>query len=161
MSKTVNVESKVKDIQQGIALSITFFIIGGLLYFNPYYTGSIVFSYLLTILSLLIGIIGLGIELNKLGDQTVKLGFDDLGIGLGLVIAWATIYYFFPIWWVNLITLILLFFGIYGTTIGAIKVLRNLFLSKKSFLLKLPIVIVQFTAFIAAIFTILNILKII
>lgn len=120
-----------------------------------------IFSYSLTILFLLIGIIGLGIELNKLGDQTVKLGFDDLGIGSALLIVWATIYYFFPIWWVNLITIILLFFGVYGTTVGAIKIMRNLFLSKKGFLVKLPIVIVQFAAFIAAIFTILSILNII
>ncbi len=118
-----------------------------------------ILSYLLTIVSLFIGIIGLGIELNKLGDQTVKLGFEELGIGLGLLIVWATIYYFFPIWWVNLITIFLLFFGTYGTTVGAVKILRNLFSSKKSFLFKLPIVIVQFTAFVAAIFTILNILK--
>lgn len=120
-----------------------------------------ILSYSLTILFLLIGIVGLGFELNKLGDQTVKLGFDDFGVGFALVSIWAIIYYFFPIWWINLITIILLFFGVYGTTVGAIKILRILFLSKKNFLVKLPIVIVQFTAFVAAIVTILNILKII
>ena len=104
-----NVGTQVEDIQQGISLSITFFSIGGLLYFNPDYTDPLIFSYSLTILCLLIGIIGLGNELNNLGDQTVKLGFYDFGVGFALVSVWAIIYYFFPIWWINLITIILLF----------------------------------------------------
>lgn len=160
ISKKDSDVSKVEDIQNGIAISITFFCVSGLLYFNPNYTGSVILSYLLTTLFLLIGIIGLGVELNKLGDQSVKLGFDDLALGLGLLAVWVTFYYFFPVWWVNLLTIVFLFLGVYGITIGAIKILRNLFLSKKSFLVKLPIVIVQFSAFLAAIFTILNVLKI-
>lgn len=104
---------------------------------------------------------GLGIELNRLGDQTVKLGFDELGIGVGLLLVWATTFYFFPIWWVNLLTLPLLFMSLYGIIKGVLKVFRNLFLSKKIFLVKLPIVLAQFAAFVAAIFTTLNILKII
>ena len=109
---------------------------------------------------MLIAIIGLGIELNRMGEQTVKLGFDDLGIGLVLGIVWLVIYYLVPIWWVNLITIVLLFFSVYGISVGTIKILRNLFLSKKEFLVKLPIVIFQLTAFVAAIVTILNIFKI-
>lgn len=148
-------------MQRGIALSITFLIIGGFLYFTPSYTGSMIISYSLAVFFLLIGITGLGLELNKLGGQTDKLGFDELGIGLGIGIIWAIIYYYLPVWWINLITIFLLFLSVYAITAGIIKILRILFLSKRNILVKLPIVIIQFVAFIAAIVTILDILNLI
>jgi len=151
----------VESVLEGIAVWIAFLGVGGFLYFNPLYTGSTIISYSLTLLCLFIGLVGLGIELNKLGDKGNSVGFDDLGLGLGFGLAWAFVYNFYPIGLANIGSLILFYFSIYGMTIGIIKILRNLFSTKKGFIVKLPIVIAQIAAFIATIATILDIFKVI
>lgn len=154
-------ESKIKDMKSGIVLVITLFMTSGFLYFNPLYLGNEIISYLVILIFLCIGIIGLGIELNKLGENKVKLGFDGLGLGLAFGLIWLVVYYYFGNLISNLITSPFLIIGIYGVADGFADILIILFSSKKELFIKLPIIIAQITAFIAAIFTILNILGIV
>ena len=158
----MNKSEKHDSIRQESAVGVTFLLIATFLYLNPEYLGSEIFSLIVIVLSFVIGVSTLGIALNKISDTKNKLGFDDLGIGLGLGIIWAVIYYYFPIFWVNILTLVILFFGIYGVASGILGIIYNLLFqtsNKKKLFVKIPIVIVQFTAFIAAVFTILNILE--
>lgn len=155
-------ESQSQDLENGLSVIITFLTIAGFLYFDPSHLGNLILSYVLTFLFLLIGIIGLGVELNKLANgNSDKLGFSDLFLGMGMGTCWIIIYYFREGSLSNLVFLPLLLISIYGISKGLIKILKNLFSSESQFIFKLPLVIFQFTAFIAAIFTILNILKLI
>jgi len=117
--------TKPSDVRSGIALAATAFIISIFLYFQPQYFG--VPTKAIAIIFIVIGFGGLGIELEKLTSDkrrstiSSKKGsgiFDNLGIGFALFIAWATIYYYFPIVWVNVLTSVFLIFGVYGMTLG-------------------------------------------
>lgn len=154
-------DSKIKDMKSGIVLVITFFVFSGFLYFNPLYLGNETISSLVILVFLCIGIVGLGIELNKLGDNKVKLGLDGLGLGLALGIIWFVIYYYFGNIVSNIITSPFLMFSIYAIADGFADISIILFSSKKELFIKIPIITAQITAFIAAIVTILNILGVV
>ena len=153
---------KHDSIRQEAAVGVTFLLIATFLYLNPLYLGHEVASLILSVLSFVLGVSLLGVSLNKISDTKSKLGFDDLGIGLGLGMIWAVLYYYFPVFWVNILTMFFLVFGVYGIVSGIMGIMYNLIFQtsdKKKLFVKIPIVIVQFTAFIAAVFTILNILE--
>jgi len=117
--------TKPGDVQSGIALAVTAFIVSIFLYFQSQYFGS--FTKAAAIFLIVIGFGGLGIELEKLTSDkrrsiiNQKKGsgiFDNLGIGLALFVVWATLYFYFPIIWVNVLTSGFLLFSVYGMALG-------------------------------------------
>lgn len=156
-------KSKGLEIQEGIVIAIAFLIFGGFIYLNPSYIGHIKTSYVSASILLVIGVIGLGIELSKIGNQKTRiLGLDDLGIGIGVGILWLTIYSLLDLWFINIPNSFFLFTSIYFILNGIINIFKNLLSStnKKVFLLKLIIFIVQVIGFISAIITIISIFNI-
>jgi hypothetical protein len=105
--------NKSSNVRTGLALALSFFAISVFLYFQPTYLGSV--TRFIAIAFVVIGICGLGLELEKLyhgkDDPTQNAGiFDNLGIGLGLLIIWIILYVNFAAVWLNiLIGLILIF----------------------------------------------------
>ena len=85
---------KIKDPYSGIALAFTFLAIAIFLYFLPNYFKILTATKAAAIVFGVVGVIGLGVELNKFK----RIGFDNLGIGLAFGVVWATLFYFFPIW---------------------------------------------------------------
>ena len=125
-----NVKKKKVDVRSGIALAITFFAISIFLYFQKDYFGFL--TNLISIVCIVIGLIGFGVELNKITSQ--KLGkiidtkkgpgiFDNLGIGIGIFVIWVALYRTFPINWVNILITPLLFFSTYGMILGLVNLL--------------------------------------
>lgn len=112
----------------GIAMALTAFIVSIFLYFQPNYYGPVTNG--VAIALIVLGIMGLGFELEKISSgqwdnltgQPQGSGiFDNLGIGLGFLVVWATVYYYFPMIWVNVLTSVVLLFGVYGTILGVLN----------------------------------------
>lgn len=152
---------KIKDTYDGIALAFTFLAIATFLYFLPNYFKIQTATRAAAIIFGVIGVIGLGIELNKFK----KIGFDNLGIGLALGVVWVTLFYFFPIWWVNIITLPILLFALFGIILGLVHISNNLIFNaapiKERFFKRVPLIIGQVLGITLVILQILKILKII
>ncbi|OBZ14641.1 hypothetical protein A8L34_12020 [Bacillus sp. FJAT-27264] len=163
--KTIKTEKE--NIQHGIAIALSFLVSSFLLFLLPVYLFNNAITYFVSILFAIIGVGGLGIELNKLSSNPKGLGLDNLGIGLVLGTIWTIFYYYFNLWWINLIILPLMLLGCYGIILGIINIFDNLFSSfsspeksKGKFFIKLPVVIAQLAGFILTIMQILQIFKI-
>ena len=76
--------SNKSSIETGIALALSFLTTSAFLYFFSQYLEVETLARVLSILLAFIGVIGLGIELNKLVGQERKLGVDNVGIGLAI-----------------------------------------------------------------------------
>ncbi len=186
---------KVHSTSSGIALSLTAFVIAIFLYFQPNYFG--VMTNGAAVALIVLGIMGLGLELEKIssgqrgnltGEPKGSGIFDNLGIGLGFLVVWATVYYYFPLTWINVITSPMLLFSVYGINLGILNwlfaILPSEPVSEKradekgvkayptsidgskthnpwSMATKIAVIISGVTAFIASLLQILQILKIV
>lgn len=134
MKRRLQIESRSAkrrtNVRDGIALAVAAFAISIFLYFRPRYFGALTTGAAIALIVL--GFAGLGIELNKITSEELDslmnrdkgLGiFDNLGIGIALLIVWGALYHYFPITWVNILTFPVLFFGTYGTVLGLFNVL--------------------------------------
>jgi hypothetical protein len=45
---------------------------------------------------------GLGTDLNKMSGKDGGVGLDNLGFGLGFLVAWAVAFSYVEIWWLNI-----------------------------------------------------------
>lgn len=152
--QTKSPEDLVEDSQNGIAIGFTFLILAAFFYFFPSYLDNTNLSYTFVLISLGIGVIYSGFELNKLLEKRDRLfGLDDISLGLFAGILCSIFYYYFSNLWVNLLLLILLFFSFYGISLGFIKISRNLFASKEKLQFKIPLVISQFIGLLATVLT--------
>jgi hypothetical protein len=121
---------KQSDVRTGIALAISFFVISIFLHFQPQYFGALTTA--IAIVLIVLGFAGLGFELNKTtSDELDSLTnrekgpeiFNNLGMGIALLIVWAALYYNFPWTWVNALTSVILLLGAYGITLGLVNIL--------------------------------------
>ncbi len=156
---------KEKD-QDGIALALTFLIASLFLYLFPTYFKIEFITLSISILFAIIGVFGLGIEINRLSSNPNGIGLDNLGIGVGIFAIWIIFFYYFNIWWVNILIFPVLIFGIYGTILGIMNIIFSLFSDPKESMkvklsVKLPVVIAQLAGFALTLMQILQILKII
>jgi hypothetical protein len=172
---------KKSDVRNGIALAITAFVISIFLYLQPDYFG--ILSTAAAIILIAFGFMGLGFELNKITSQDLASLinrekwpgiFDNLGIGLGFLVIWAAVYIYFPYIWLNIITSVILAFGVYGTTLGlvnvlfvalngsnkAIKVSENEADNAWSLATKIAVIISGVIGFIASLIQILQFIKV-
>ena len=149
-------------IKNGISISTAFIIVAAFIYFNPNYLGNRIISVILSIALGGFGVAGLSIELNKIAGKGQGIGLDNLGVGLLFGGMWAVIYYYFPIWWVNILTLVLLLVAANTFILGLINLIENILitnLSIKITIVKVVISVVQLVAFAAAFLQVLQILK--
>ena len=176
-------------VSSGIAIALTAFLLSIFLYFQPQYLGSL--TNVAQIILIFIGFAGLGIELEKvingnrelLAQQAKVSGlFNNIGIGMALLILWASLYNQSPIAWLNGLTFIILMFATYGITLGLVNLLfaalpqtgivgsvpttpssssQNETRRPWSLALKIAVVISGLTAFLASLLQILQILKVI
>jgi|SRR5690625_1438205 len=159
-------KNEIEKIQGGIALAFAFLASSLVLYLFPSYFKVEIITYCICIILAIIGVAGLGIELNKLSTNPKGIGLDNLGIGIGLFAVWIIFFYYYDLWWINVLIFPLLLFGIYGTVLGIVNIVFFLFSNPNESLkvklsIKLPVVIAQFAGFVLSIMQILQILKII
>jgi len=153
-------DKKRKNPLSGIALAFTFLIISLILFLIPDFFKSIIATRIVMFIFAVIGICGLGFELNKIK----KIGFDNLGVGISLGIIGVIIYYFSPIWWLNIVAFVLFFFSTYGILLGLISILKIIIFSeislKKELIKKILIFLGQIFGISLVILQILKLLKI-
>ena len=153
-------KSKAEDIIEGISISIVFIVIGIALFFLPTFFKNEIFTTIVGVISLVIGIIGLSLELSKMSEKSI--GLDDFGVGLGMLIVWAAIYFYVPFKWMNFISIFILFFGLYGFISGIVKMVYGFFQandSKSEIFIKVILIIIQLIGFISAVVTIVSALS--
>lgn len=150
-------KSKNEKLIEGISLATTFILFGIFLYFTPEFFLYKTLTTVLGLLSIVIGIMGLSFEMSKINDESV--GFSDLGLGLGFLIVWAIIYYYLPNVWINIFSSLFLFFGLYGSFSGTIKVAYGFVFKRESrwkLTSKALVILLQLIGFVSAILTIVN-----
>lgn len=162
--KEVSYEERMKSIKGGLALGLGFLVVATYLMFTPEYFGNDTITRVVSIIIFLLGIIGLSLELNKLVGEHKKIGFDDFGLGLTLVIIWAILHYYFPQTWVNIILFFLLLLAVYGMLLGFINIIHSIIIDTSSIrkkTVKALVVLAQIVAFIGALLQSMQILKLI
>lgn len=150
-------EYPIKQFLDGINVSATLITFGIILYFLPNFFIYETLTSIVSIFSIIIGIMGLSIELSKKNGE--GLGLSDLGVGLGLLILWVFIYYYFPYIWINFLSFILLLIGLYGSIGGFLKLCYGILAkgkSKSNVVLNLLVVLIQVIGFISAVITIVS-----
>jgi hypothetical protein len=148
-----------KSLLDGLPVVISLITLSVFLYVRPEYLGYKTVSMIISIIVVIIGFIGLSIELNKIGE-----GVSDFIIGLIFLIIWGTVYHFYSVVWLNAIMLFFMVFGIYGTSKGLIKMLFGILSNpsqgdKKKRLIILIIQLIGFGATILQYLTSFKIMK--
>ena len=176
--------------RSGISLALTAFIVSIVLYFQPGYFGFLTNAVAIFLIAL--GFAGLGIDLERLvkeGDTPSSDGpstsgiFNNIGIGVALIIIWAAVFRYFPFVWLNIFTVFFLLFGVYGTTLGLVNLLFGFLAESRSnpehrptiasqlqasetkqpwsVATKIAVAVAGTTAFVASLLQILQIIKVI
>jgi hypothetical protein len=163
-SKAKRTSTPKESFKSGLALSIAFLIMSVFVYFNPSYLGNATISVIVSVILGGIGVAGLSVELDKLGGKDSSFGISNLGIGLLIGSVWALLYYYFPLWWLNIITSFILLLSLYAISLGLINTFEIIFTKSASIkigLIKIVIAIAQIVAFTAALLQVMQILKIV
>ncbi|MDD4779132.1 MAG: hypothetical protein PHT02_00815 [Tissierellia bacterium] len=142
---------------KGMALALSFLIVAVFLYCFPNYLKYEISSKVVAIILSVIGIMGLGFELNRINNKTK--GMDDVGLGLAFFVVWGILYYYFPLWYINIFTLPLLLGASFGITLGLLRINIILFENKDKVITNVFIIIIQLVAVVSSILQILQILK--
>lgn len=113
----------------GYALGISFTGIGVFLLLSPKYFFAPVVSYILGAIICVFGVVGIAIELSK--SSHIK-GIDNITTGAVLFCIWLTTYLKVSLIWVNIVTFLLLVFGVYACCLGLIQCFYSIFRGAKS-----------------------------
>jgi hypothetical protein len=119
-------KSKEDNFAHGSGIAIAFILSGLFLYLSPSYYGYKIVSYIVSSIFVIFGIVGLGIELNKIINRDKAIRLDNLGLGLGMLLAWGILYNFYPYPLLNFFTFALLFLGLYGVSYGTISIILGI-----------------------------------
>lgn len=108
----------------GLALVLAFLSIGLFLLLFPSYFGNKLAATVIRWIFILIGIIGLMVELSKTKSTNIK-GFDDFIIGVVLVGVWIALFICINIWWINVISFFIFLIGLFGLYQGLIEIIYS------------------------------------
>ncbi|KZE06297.1 hypothetical protein B4117_2175 [Bacillus mycoides] len=144
------------SIMEGISLSISFLIIGIFVYCNPDYLEGETATYVVSGICFCIAFLGFTTEISKTVENAKDLVVGIISAGLVISI-WAILYHYFPIWWVNLISLLLLITGVYGLILTVVQFGSYIKMGDhRSTFVRVLIVGSEIIAFVASIITILQ-----
>lgn len=117
--KKIIFSEEVDSAINGYALSITFIGVGLFLLNNLNYFGNTIVSIVILTIFTIIGVVGAFSELSK--NKLLK-GLDDFGTGAIFFGGWLGIYLFINVTWLNIVSFAALILGIYGMSLGLIRV---------------------------------------
>lgn len=123
-SKQKPVFSKeIDDNHNGQAIGLSFLSIGLILQFLPDYFGNAWVTNTIKIIFIIIGALGMCLELGKRKSE-VK-GLDNFLLGILFCGLWWFIHYKFDFWIINIAIFVLLFFGAYAFFLGLQQILYS------------------------------------
>ncbi|MGN4406387.1 hypothetical protein ACTFPA_07725 [Bacillus cereus group sp. MYBK59-1] len=156
MAEVEGKKNTKESIMEGISLSISFLIIGIFVYCNPDYLEGETATYVVSGICFFIALMGFTTEISKTVENAKDLFIGIISASLVISI-WAMLYHYFPIWWVNLISLLLLITGVYGLILTVAQFGSYIKTGNhRSTFVRVLIVGSEIIAFVASIITILQ-----
>ncbi|WP_277679561.1 hypothetical protein [Gracilibacillus dipsosauri] len=157
-------ESKKKMID-GISVSLSFLITSIILYLYPEFVGSQIVTSSIGVFLGIMGILFFLVQVSSLELGVDKKGFkdalNDIFVALFMAVIIFTLLLFFNNWLVHLIVLFMMLLTFFGFLRGLFTILSLIDYSKKSFISKLPMIILNLAIFTLTILQLLQIFKVI
>jgi len=110
----------------GLSLSFAFLLSGLLSFLLPNFLGNEVATNCLVFVLIMIGLLGLGIEMNKLNKSKKKFIDSDFVIGFVLIMVWIFTYHFFEDPMLNFLYLSVFFFGVFGISRSILRLINEI-----------------------------------
>lgn len=110
-----------ESIIQGVSVGIALIVVGVVLLFIPNYLGNETVTSVFAYGSILVGLFGVGAEIDKLNGDSPKISLGNFALGIALIFLWIWIYSSFDNLIINIISLIFLVLGVYGATLAIIQ----------------------------------------
>ena len=123
--KKIVFSEKVDSKINGFAISVAFITVGTLLIYDNSYFGNEIVSIIIRWLFIIVGALGLSIELSKIGNGEIK-GIGNFAVGSLFFAIWLALYLTVSIWFVNSIVFLFLIFGSYGMYKGLLEIIYSL-----------------------------------
>lgn len=116
----------------GLTLGFAFIVIGLFLLFVPDYFGNKLAGQIVRWIFIVIGTLGLSVELGKLKPISDIKGFDDLWVGVLFLSVWAALFFLLrnSLW--NIVGFFSLIFGMYGTFRGLLRIIYSIQQNRKN-----------------------------
>lgn len=122
----------------GLALALALLTLSGVFSLLPTYFISATVGVSITLF--IVGLMGVGVDLNRLSSGQASILddfskgkgiFDNLFFGLGFVLSWLAIHYFYNNIWTNVAISLVLLFGAYAIYLGVVNWVVNYYVSKR------------------------------
>ena len=152
---------EIDSFISGISLGLAFIIIAVFIYFNGAFHNVLVDRIVILILTV-VGLMGTGLEINKINNQNKIYGLDNFFIGTLFLGACIFLIIRFNNLFINIGCVLVLLLSTFGTCQGLLQILYSLKLkrrksnNKKLEVLKLIILITEVLAFAVALLQLIN-----
>jgi hypothetical protein len=130
--KEIIFSEEIDDKINGFSLALTFIVVGVLLIYDSSYFGHETVGTIFRWTFIVIGLIGLSVELSK-ALKKIK-GAGNFILGVVFITIWLVLYLTFSSWIANILSLVFLIGGSYGTFRGLFEIIysvRQLIKSEK------------------------------
>ena len=165
--KKIIFSEKIDSSINGFAIVVAFIGIGLFLAYHNDYFGNTIVSKIVQWIFIIIGGLGLCVEISNLRKNNPKKnieGISDFVMGITFLVIWWIIYNNLNIWYINIINLFFLMFGLYGSWRGILEIGYSFFKTNKqdkkssilSFIKELILIISEILAIVVAIINILQ-----
>lgn len=131
--KKIVFSEKIDSTISGLALVLTFILIGVFLLFNSQYFGNEITAKVIQWIFIVVGTLGFGSEISKIKKDKEKRikGIDDIITGIVVILIWFLVYKIVNNTTGNSIAFLLLILGTFGTFKGIIEVIYSAMQLKK------------------------------
>ena len=117
-------ENIIDKMKSSIGISVGLIVIAVFAYKFPSTFGSKNITQIIAIFLMMTGLTLLNGEIYKINHGSRSYNTENIGVGLFFTGIWALLYYFMPVWYVNIISFTILLFGIFGITRGLLEALK-------------------------------------
>lgn len=130
--KKIVFSEEIDSLINGLALGLTFVATGVVLVLIPDYFGNKIVGNAIRWLFIVVGALGLFVELGKLKPISGIKGFDDFWVGALCLAVWAVFYFLAHHVLANIIGFFFLVIGGYGGVSGVFKIAYSIHLARKN-----------------------------
>lgn len=130
--KKIVFSKEIDSLINGLTLGFAFIVVGLFLLFVPDYFGNKLVGKIVRWIFIVIGTLGLYLEVRKLKPISNIKGFDDLWSSTIFLGVWAALYFLFhdPLW--NILGFFCMMFGTYGAFLGLFRIMYSIHLNRKN-----------------------------
>lgn len=130
--KEIVFSEQVDSCIDGLTLGFAFIAIGIFLLLIPDYFGIKIVGQIVRWIFIIIGALGLFVELGKLKPISTIKGFDDLWMGIILLAVWSAVFLLTKKWIWRALGFVLLILGTYGSCRGVLKIIYSVVRNRRS-----------------------------